>query len=216
LGVPRPRLGLDVVNRVPACWRFLASLGKSTPISIALAAAVSVIAAGCGAGTQLGDASQAAAPQDATKRVAVCDPAFAYRNLAHLRRNATSVVVFMPTGATSVRQLAGIAFTTSIVAVRERVAGRHVGPLLSLRQTGAAGAPGCETLVSRNKVYLAYIAPFQWRRGGPAVRGQYVAVGLFEHPGSTMPRRSEAAFASLNPQQPSLPAKISIAQASQS
>ena len=181
-------------------------------------AGVSMIAAACGGSATDGATGRVAAAtqQGATKQVVVFDPAFSYKDLAQLRRNATSVVVFKPTGARRVRKIAGIPFTISAVAVRERVAGRRVPSTLTLRQTGAAGVQGCETSVSPNDVYLAYLAPFRWRRGGPAVRGQYVAVGLFEHAGSIMPSESAVAFSSLIREQPSLPAKISIAQARRS
>jgi hypothetical protein len=85
-----------------------------------------------------------------------------------------------------------------------------------LRQTGVVGVQGCDTVVPRAHVYLAFIAPFRWRPGGPAVRGQYGTVGLFVHAGTVLPADSAVSFASLNAQQPSLPAKISIAEARRS
>jgi hypothetical protein len=189
--------------------------------SLRLAAAlagVSVIAAGCGGSAADGVTSRAAAARQrgATKQVVVCDPAFSYKDLAQLRRNATSVVVFTATGASTVRKIADIPFTISAIAIRERVAGRGVPSTVTLRQTGAAGVQGCETLVSPNHVYLAYLAPFRLQPGRAAVRGQYVAVGLFEHAGSIMPSESAPSFSSLIRGQPSLPAEISIAQAGRS
>jgi hypothetical protein len=153
----------------------------------------------------------------AAKSLVICDSAAVeYTDLAQLRRAATSVVVLRPTGATRVRNVAMIPFTISTVAVRKRVAGRHPPPRFGLRQTGTIAVQDCETLVSRGSLYLAYLAPFRWRMHGPAVRGQYVAVGLFEHAGPKLPPDRAAVFRSVNGQQSLLPARISIAQARRS
>lgn len=193
-------------------------LARLTLLAVVLAW-VTVIAAGCGrSATSDGATPRIAATTQpgASKQVVVCDPAFSYRNLAQLRRHATSVLVFKPTVVRRVRKVAGVPFTISTVAVRVSVAGRRLPSTFGLRQTSAVGVPSCETLVSPKDVYLAYLAPFRWRSGVPAVRGQFVTVGLFRHAGSRVPSESAVSFASLNADQPSLPAKISIAQARRS
>jgi hypothetical protein len=48
---------------------------------------------------------------------------------------------------------------------------------------------------------------------GPPVRGQYVAVGLFEHAGPKLPAERAVVFRRLDGGQPLLPARISIAEA---
>jgi len=187
--------------------------------SIVPLAVVAIVAAGCGAGTTSDGATHGladAAQHGVTKRVVVCDAAVSYTSLAGLRRTAPSVVVFRATGARTLRKIAGIPFTVSTVSVLKTVAGKHLSSIVKLRQTAAVGVQGCETLVSRGNVYLAYLAPFRLRPGGRAIGGQYVTVGLFVHGGSVVPRESAVAFSSLNAGQPSLPRRISIAQARRS
>jgi hypothetical protein len=149
--------------------------------------------------------------------------AIGYVSLAQLRRDAAAVALLKPTGATTVTAIEHVPFTVATVNVLETVSGAPLPSTLGLRQTGAAGAfvQGCPPLVSRSDVYIAYVAPFEFQRGGP-IAGQYVVVGggqgLFRHAGPAPPANESAeSFMRVHPSaSSSLPAQISISQARQS
>lgn len=123
--------------------------------------------------------------------VVVCDRAVGYRTLRALGRAASSIAVLAPTAITHPVSTVGVPFTITRVRVLETLAGKPLTAVIWLRQTGSVTAVptgGCEPLVSSKRRYLAYLAPFTSRPGGPHIDGQYVVVGgsqgLFElqHP----------------------------------
>jgi hypothetical protein len=177
------------------------------------AAAVVVTLGGCGDVTR--------SSHRATVAHIACSEVVSYRSLAELRKDATSVVVLHPTGATTVRRVSGLPFTVAKVRVIERIAGSAIPASFGLRQTGARGVvgdEGCTALVSGAEVYLAYLAPFRLRVAGPGIPGQYVVVGgtqgLFQHAGPSVPADDAPAFSSVAHRAGSrLPTRISIAAA---
>lgn len=186
------------------------------------ATAAAVAASGCGSGPTIpsgGDSTVATRTTTTTATgqtsMIVCDMAVAYTSLSQLRRAAAAVVVFKPTGATSVGTIGTMPYTISTVRVLQRVSGPALPATFGLRQTGKAPVviEGCDPLVSRGHVYLAYVTGFRLGRTGPTVRGQYVVVGgaqgIFE-------RVHDTTFARLDPGAGSLPARITIAQAASS
>jgi hypothetical protein len=191
---------------------------------LSLAAGATVIAvatAGCGASAA---AQGNTGAQGAPVKHIECSQATSYASLRQLRRAATSVAVFRLAGGTRVRMIGGIPFTIATVRVLEPLQGKRLPAQFGLRQLGGPGfvadqGSGCAPLVSRRDVYVAYLAPFRLRRGGPRVTNQYVVVGgaqgLFEHAGPVVPaNEASRSFARVG-QEPgsSLPAQISISQA---
>jgi mono/diheme cytochrome c family protein len=131
-----------------------------------------------------------AAPSPSTG-VVVCDRAMRYRTLRALGRAATSIAVLAPAAITHSVSTVGVPVTITRVRVLETLAGKRLPRVIWLRQTGSVTAVpsgGCEPLVSSKQRYLAYLAPFTSRPGGPQIDSQYVIVGgsqgLFElqHP----------------------------------
>jgi hypothetical protein len=192
------------------------------------AVAVGAIGAGCGASGTLEHArpQRPLAPEQGQPVASVhvtCSAAVEYRSLAQLRRDATSVAVFAPTGANTVIRIAGVPFTLAKVRLVATVAGARLPATLRLRQLGARRATsvaGCGPLVAAGSVYLAYVAPFKLRAHSPGVPGQYVVVGgtqgLFAHQGhAPVGDRSARSFHRVDPDS-RLPQRISIARAARS
>jgi mono/diheme cytochrome c family protein len=127
-----------------------------------------------------------AAPTRSTG-VVVCDRAIGYRTLRALGRAASSIAVLAPTSITKQVSTVGVPVTITRVRVLETLAGKRLASVIWLRQTGSATAVpsgGCEPLVSSKQRYLAYLAPFTSRLGGPQIDSHNVVVGgsrgLFE------------------------------------
>lgn len=124
--------------------------------------------------------------------VVVCDRVgTGYRTLRALGRAAGSIAVLAPTAITHQVSTVGLQVPITRVRVLETLAGKRLAPVIWLRQTGSVTAVprgGCEPLVSSKQRYLAYLAPFTSRPGGPQIDSQYVVIGgiqgLFElrHP----------------------------------
>jgi mono/diheme cytochrome c family protein len=124
--------------------------------------------------------------------VVVCDRVgTGYRTLRALGRAAGSIAVLAPTAIPHQVSTVGVPVTITRVRVLETLAGKRLAPVIWLRQTGSVTAVptgGCEPLVSSKQRYLAYLAPFTSRPGGPQIDSQYVVIGgiqgLFElrHP----------------------------------
>jgi hypothetical protein len=109
-----------------------------------------------------------------------CSEAARYTSLAQLRRAATVVATFRPTGETIVRRSAGIPFTLAQITVTKTLAGTPLAGKPIVRELGAPGLivdGGCGGSVSKSHEYLAYLMPFRLRHTGPPVHDQYVIVG---------------------------------------
>lgn len=159
--------------------------------------------------------------------------AHAYSSLAQLRNSASSVAVLRATGSSTVITIGatghGIPWTLSTVNVVRQLSGPALPPSFELRQLGKAGVPVstgdipvADSLVSKGGVYIAYLQPFTMGNG--PVAGQYVTVGglqgLFRdsQPGSNPiapGNMSAKTFNRVDPNNPSLPAQISVTQAEQ-
>ncbi len=170
---------------------------------ILLLATASAVA-GCGA-----DAKR----EQPTRTVIACDPVSTGPSLASLRRRASGVILLRASGSRAVRRIGGVPVTISPAEVLRQLAGQRVPAHLALRETGAAGATGCETPIARGSVYIAYVTAFWLRSGGPPVGDQYVALALFRHRGRAAPADSEASFRRIASGLPAPPGRISIAQA---
>lgn len=191
-------------------------MGRSL-VTVTLVAALSVVGAACGSSRQAGGA----APGKSVRHIE-CDRAVDYLTLGQLRRASTSVAVIRPTGRSVVRTIGGVPSTLSTVTVVEQLRGTRLPAMFVVRQTGVPGVilDGCQALVSKGHVYIAYLSRFRLRHGGPGVRGQYEAAGLYRHEGQTVSSdRSDRAFSDVtaeaagSPSGGSLPARISIADA---
>jgi hypothetical protein len=144
--------------------------------------------------------------------------AVGYASLAQLRRDAASVALIRPTGAASVEWVHGVPFTVATVRVLETLSGTRPPDRIGLRQLGRAGDSVGGRLVSGDHVYLAFVRPFRWRRGGPPVGREYVVLGgeqgLYERPGGSAPADpTRRAFTRVDAAWPALPARISVADA---
>jgi hypothetical protein len=168
---------------------------------------------GCGA-SAVGDTQPAA--HGASPEHLTCSYAVSYSSLAQLRRGSSSVVVITPTGAQSVRRLAGVPYTVAKVRVVEPVAGKRLPRTFELRQIGRPGVGGCGPLVSSTDTYLAFVAAARLRRGGLPAHDQFVVVGgtqgLFGRPAGGSPDHGSFTRQFAEPGS-RLPLKVSVAQA---
>ena len=139
-----------------------------------------------------------------------------YTSLAQLTQDATSVAVIQSTGAAKTETDGGIPWTITTMRVIRLVAGSALPSTLDLRQAGDGTTVGYP-VVSTGNLYLAYVQPFELQPGVQASTGQFVAIGglqgLFEQSGTRVPGDSTSAFAPVTPGSDSLPANVSIADA---
>lgn len=178
--------------------------------------AIALALAGCG-----GTSAVNAGRRTSEHGTLTCALAAEYTSLAGLRRAASTVAVFRPTGQTTVGGTDSIPFTISQVKIVKTVAGRRLPLTLGLQQLGSTSVVSdCAPLVSKSDVYLAYLVPFRLRRTGPPVERQYVVVGaggLFRHAGGrSWADPSARSFLRMGAGATSLPSRISILEAQRS
>jgi hypothetical protein len=102
-------------------------------LAVALAA-IAVLEAGCGSVRR-----SARLAADGTEPHIECSEAVRYTSLAQLRSAATVVATFRPTGATSVRRIAGVPFTLAGITVTRTLAGTPLAGKPIVRELGAPG-----------------------------------------------------------------------------
>ena len=159
-----------------------------------LAAGVVAIVVGCGSNTAA----------SSTHGIQL-SRAKSYTSVRQLAADSTLVVIGSATANVRIETINNIPFTVTSITVSRVLKGSWTGTSLAVRQTGSTSDPvGGSPLVSPGETYLLFLQPFV---GVPGTSGQFVVVGvaagLFRVNGQFAYR--------LDPESPSLPATIAVA-----